>query len=787
MDNRYKKYFLISGILIVFSFIFFKFKPIFPPDGADYYSYIFIFKGIFPMSVWHIVRGPGFPIVIYLITTFFGESINGILLGLLLLNILLLFSGYSLLSKLIKEENLQKHEKYIWLSYIALVVFNPLIIGYSHTILTESVAPAIIMLTFLISYKWFKISFYENKIKYIIYTIFFGLICTFMWFLKQPYTPVILFILAIMSLFSIIVNKHKILDAVQRLSSIMICIFFILGGILLWNKILEVNNVPIVKDKTSESFLASGLLGGIQGNFKKSEEFICEKTYIMNHVSVITATKTKMLEILENDGNCQKFILFNVFSRDNKIVAQTTLFKNSYEVTSFEALKFVFQQFIKRPFLVIDSYYKNYMATINLFPTYINFQNYSTEKELVDINNENDSLGLVTYKYVPIYWWGYGTEEEKLEYKEKVDYIKYMKQYEEWTDENNNYAKIAKIISPVYLVLFKIVYFLAPIIAVYSFIQFLRNKYNKLYMIQASLFATTFLHTLFHAATGAIIDRYAYVTFPIALIGIILLFIKKEKFKNELEVINEMRKEVKKEYLLNKKVLFVIPAYNEEANIEKVIKEIKADIPKSDILVINDCSKDNTAKIAEKSGAKVITNPINLKYAMALQTGFKYALKNNYDYVIQFDGDGQHIASEALKLLNKIQKSNADIVIGSRFLKKTDYKHPFFRKIGTNIFSFMIKSFCKKKITDPTSGMQCLNRNMIIKFSQIGNFPEFPDANLIMDLLFEGYKIEEVSVQMRLNEQGTSMHGGIIKPIKYMINVFYSIIFILIKQIGRGK
>lgn len=111
------------------------------------------------------------------------------------------------------------------------------------------------------------------------------------------------------------------------------------------------------------------------------------------------------------------------------------------------------------------------------------------------------------------------------------------------------------------------------------------------------------------------------------------------------------------------KVLFVIPAYNEEKNIEKVIKEIKEDVSYADILVINDCSQDNTVNIVKNNNIKCLTVPFNLGYARAVQTGIKYANENEYDYVIQFDADGQHIASEAARMLDKIKESGADIVI----------------------------------------------------------------------------------------------------------------------------
>jgi glycosyltransferase involved in cell wall biosynthesis len=235
------------------------------------------------------------------------------------------------------------------------------------------------------------------------------------------------------------------------------------------------------------------------------------------------------------------------------------------------------------------------------------------------------------------------------------------------------------------------------------------------------------------------------------------------------------------------KVLVVIPAYNEAENIEKVLKEIKKDINYADILVINDCSKDNTYEIVKKNGVKCITNVFNMRYAMAVQVGIKYAYQNGYDYVIQMDGDGQHIASEAEKLYKEAKKTNADIVIGSRYLKDMGYPCPLFRRIGTKMFEKMIKLFTKRRIADPLSGFQCLNRSVIEKYAKIGNYPEFPDANLVIEMLLTGYKIVEVPVKMRLRESGESMHSGIIKPIKYMIEQFYTCIIIVVKYAGKRR
>lgn len=231
------------------------------------------------------------------------------------------------------------------------------------------------------------------------------------------------------------------------------------------------------------------------------------------------------------------------------------------------------------------------------------------------------------------------------------------------------------------------------------------------------------------------------------------------------------------------KVLIIIPMYNERENIEKVIAEIKRDLEFVDILIVNDCSTDDSLDIIKTiKDINYLSLPVNLGYSGALQVGFKYALEQGYEFVIQFDGDTQHIASEARKLFDIIIEKNVDIVIGSRFKAQTDYKHSFFRKIGTSLFKEIISKFCNTEITDPTSGFQVLRKKVFEKYAKMNNYPEYPDANLLIEMLLHNYKIEEYQVQMRSREFGESMHSGIIKPIKYMIKMFYAILLVLVKS-----
>lgn len=219
------------------------------------------------------------------------------------------------------------------------------------------------------------------------------------------------------------------------------------------------------------------------------------------------------------------------------------------------------------------------------------------------------------------------------------------------------------------------------------------------------------------------------------------------------------------------KVLIIIPAYNEELNIVKTVQDVTKNTD-YDYVVVNDGSKDKTKEICEKNNFNLISLPINYGLTSAIQAGMKYALKNNYEVAIQFDGDGQHQANELSKLVNGIEQGS-DIVIGSRFV--TESKPKTIRMLGSNLIAFIIKLTTGKTIKDPTSGMRAYNKEAIEEL--VYNPGLSPEPDTIVYMLKKKKKIKEVQVGMKERELGESY----LKPIramKYMINVLCSIIFI---------
>ena len=217
------------------------------------------------------------------------------------------------------------------------------------------------------------------------------------------------------------------------------------------------------------------------------------------------------------------------------------------------------------------------------------------------------------------------------------------------------------------------------------------------------------------------------------------------------------------------KVLVIVPAYNEEESIKKVVNEIKSKNKDVDIIVVNDGSKDNTVKEAKNTEALVVDLPCNLGIGGAVQTGYLYAYNNNYDIAIQIDGDGQHDPSYIKQMVEIIQKKQADMVIGSRFIEKTGYKQTFMRKLGNNVLSFIIRILTGKKIYDTTSGYRASNREIIKRFANSYPF-DYPEPDTNLQLIVSKKVIKEIPVEMRQRTTGKSFASPL-KSVQYMIKV----------------
>lgn len=217
------------------------------------------------------------------------------------------------------------------------------------------------------------------------------------------------------------------------------------------------------------------------------------------------------------------------------------------------------------------------------------------------------------------------------------------------------------------------------------------------------------------------------------------------------------------------KGLVIIPAYNEEGAILQTVKNIEEHAPSFDYIVINDCSTDHTGELLDQNHICHIDLPINSGIGGAVQTGYIYADRWGYDCAVQMDGDGQHDASFLEEMLNEMEKSDDDMVIGSRFIEKEGFQSSRLRRVGISFFTWWIHILTGETVTDPTSGMRLCNRKIIKLFSK--SYPkDFPEPETAVTVLKRGYKIKEIPVRMLARTSGQSSIS-MKKSVYYMLKV----------------
>jgi glycosyltransferase involved in cell wall biosynthesis len=227
------------------------------------------------------------------------------------------------------------------------------------------------------------------------------------------------------------------------------------------------------------------------------------------------------------------------------------------------------------------------------------------------------------------------------------------------------------------------------------------------------------------------------------------------------------------------RLLVVMPAYNEARRIREVVAAVRAQVD-ADVLVVDDGSADATAQEARAAGATVASHAMNLGYGAALQTGYRYALRRGYDAVLQLDADGQHDPASIPRLVAAL--AHADVVVGSRFLDGTSYRPPLSRRLGMWLFGRIASVLARRPVTDPTSGFQAISRPAL-RFYAHERYPvDYPDADVLAMVARSGLRLAEVPVTMRPSPDGKSMHGGILKPLYYIVRMSLSLALVPLRN-----
>lgn len=228
------------------------------------------------------------------------------------------------------------------------------------------------------------------------------------------------------------------------------------------------------------------------------------------------------------------------------------------------------------------------------------------------------------------------------------------------------------------------------------------------------------------------------------------------------------------------RVLIIVPAYNEARNLAGVLDELAREAPSCDVLVVDDCSKDDTRRLCTERGVPVVTTIFNLGIGGAVQTGYKYAAAHGYDVAVQVDGDGQHPADQLPSLLKPLLGGEADMIIGSRYLVPMGYELQYPRFIGTLLFSKLTSLILGRRITDVTSGFRAADRKTLLFLAS--EYPEdFPDVETVLLLGLSGFRLAEVPLRMRRRASGRSSIN-FTKSVIYIFKTLMSVLAVLMRK-----
>ena len=224
----------------------------------------------------------------------------------------------------------------------------------------------------------------------------------------------------------------------------------------------------------------------------------------------------------------------------------------------------------------------------------------------------------------------------------------------------------------------------------------------------------------------------------------------------------------------------IVPAYNEEASVARVLDELRAFDDGLDVVVVDDGSTDRTADVARAKGASVVRLPFNLGIGGAVQTGFRYAWEHGYDLAVRVDGDGQHDPRELGAVVGPVLADEADIAVGSRFIGGSGYRSSRSRRIGIRILAWFVSTLTRQRITDPTSGFQAANRLGIRLFA--ADYPhDYPEAEATVMVFKHRLRLVEVPVAMRARESGRSSITAL-RSVYYMVKVLLAIFVALFRR-----
>lgn len=760
--NEKIKIWKLGGFLLLFSIItaaFWSVYPILTFDSGMYISYLDYFEGSAQWTEWNPTRGFTFPLILWIAHKLVPGS-TGVELVLYIFYLLFIGYSYKILELLCKEIFYKKISCVGIAIWIFMIILNPLIWSYYHFVLTEGIGALGGIIFIYYSLKFFVARLKDDKIKKFVYAGYFILSAIFtviLWFLKQSFFANIV-IVAIMAEILLLIKKTEFKKGVY---AIVLCTFIVFS--------LKIS---------------IGVWDGIIGN--TSGQSSGGLFYMLDNLRYFWE------EEKEENG------IVNISVKDDTY-AEIDSFKYQFEDSIENRINFLMMCIKKYPNRVLQGYIDNYMLLSDVYqspwddelnteygyiygygPVIRDFSESILNKgERKNVAGEHRNLILASIKSsyeTEFFWDSVDSLLESVGAKSDL-----QKNYQH-TNSPNIVTGI--MTNEVYLALvfgwYALILVLAPVVMLIGFIRYIRSKEISQMIYHAvntilSMYVFGFL--MMHTLMGASIDRYAFPAYATMLIVSANMLMKGyEKFANrKKERVSTIQTPVfsqKSDSFI--KLLIVIPAYNEGLNIKRVVSNLIENYPEYQYLVVNDGSRDDTVKICRENNFNYLDFLENLGLTSAVQAGMKYAVKNGYDAVLQYDGDGQHRAEYIEEMIRTMEAENADIVVGSRFLTE---KKPFsMRMMGSRVISYIIKLTTGYKITDPTSGMRLFGKRVLEEFATDMNYGPEPDT---ISYLMKKKKIKVREVQVKMNERiAGESYLNVMRSIEYMILMCFSIVFI---------
>ena len=518
-----KNYFNIGLLLLLIissASLFFYYKMVFFPDSKHYYTMSKIILGDIGISHWQTVRGFGFPLIGASWILLFGDTPKGVLTGAYIYYlILVLLIGY-LLQRFMKKNEVQNRLTYIIL-FVLLVPFNTLIIGYSHTFLTESVMPTFYLITIFLLFKWYRLDYKQAKKKIIFLNIAFVLLGIMTWFIKQPFAPAFYIGLIISAICSGIHFKSWKMFG-KKMSTVLICLVFMLISIFSWNRLLEQNTKKSAND-INDSFMTNSILSGMNVYYYSiPKEEYCNVKYIKK-LKISEKEKKKILDIRQSDKKhwCDHLLVYDLREHNGDLVTNEVLISSDRNITSLETLGFLFKNYFKHPTYVFRSYYYNYLAISDIQERDFSNGYRSSLNNFRHVYGENFSNG--TYPFE--------TNVATLGFYSNG----LMDNYASKTPNNSKLTEIMMMHGEICLYLYKILTLFALPIFIYTFIKYIILKDTN-YFITSLISMMHFTNAMFNVFAGAIIDRYVYPTYPAMLLCLLILMMSKKKRSDKDEI-----------------------------------------------------------------------------------------------------------------------------------------------------------------------------------------------------------------------------------------------------------